>query len=98
MANDVKVLKLITGEEVIARVSEESSNLLILEKPMTLQMLPPNTTTGQVGFALVPWIKAAKNDKTTISIDHVLVTDEASDQTEKNYLQVVTGLSLPRPT
>ena len=94
MANDVKVLKLITGEEVIARVTEESSNLLILEKPMTLQMIPPNTSTGQVGFALVPWIKAAKNDKTTISIEHVLVTDEASNQTEKNYLQVITGLSL----
>ena len=94
MANDVKVLKLITGEEVIARVTEESSNLLILEKPMTLQMIPPNTSTGQVGFALVPWIKAAKNDKTTISIEHVLVTDEASDQTEKNYLQLITGLSL----
>ena len=61
---------------------------------MTLQMIPPNTSTGQVGFALVPWIKAAKNNKVTISIGHVLVTDEASDQTEKNYLQVVTGLSL----
>jgi len=95
MANDVKVLKLITGEEVIARVSEEEhSDLLILDKPMTLQMLPPNTSTGQVGFALVPWIKAAKNDKATISIDHVLVTDEASKQTETNYLQVITGLSL----
>ena len=94
MANDVKVLKLITGEEVIARVTEESSNLLILEKPMTLQMIPPTTSTGQVGFALVPWMKAAKNNKTTISIDHVLVTDEASDQTEKNYLQVITGLTL----
>ena len=94
MANDVKVLKLITGEEVIARVSEEHNDLLTLEKPMTLQMMPPNTSTGQVGFALVPWIKAAKNDKTTISIEHVLVTDEASSQTEKNYLQVITGLSL----
>jgi len=94
MANDVKVLKLITGEEVIARVSEEHNDLLTLEKPMTLQMMPPNTSTGQVGFALVPWIKAAKNDKTTISIEHILVTDEASDQTEKNYLQVITGLSL----
>ena len=94
MANDVKVLKLITGEEVIARVSEESSNLLTLEKPMTLQMMPPTTSTGQVGFAMMPWIKAAKNDKTTISIEHILVTDEASDQTEKNYLQVITGLSL----
>ena len=93
MANDVKVLKLITGEEVIARVSKEHGDLLTLEKPMTLQMIP-NTSTGQMGFALVPWIKAAKNDKTTISIEHVLVTDEASNQTEKNYLQVITGLSL----
>ena len=93
MANDVKVLKLITGEEVIARVTEEHNDLLTLEKPMTLQMMPP-TSTGQVGFAMVPWIKAAKNDKTTISIEHVLVTDEASKQTETNYLQVITGLSL----
>ena len=94
MTNDVKVLKLITGEEVIARVSEESSNLLTLEKPMTLQMLPPNTSTGQVGFAMVPWIKAAKNDKVTISEEHILAVDEASKQTETNYLQVITGLSL----
>jgi hypothetical protein len=93
MVNDVKVLKLITGEEVIARITEEENNLISLKQPMTLQMLPP-TSTGQVGFALVPWMKAAKSDKMTISIEHVLVTDEASDQTEKNYLQVVTGLSL----
>jgi len=92
MANDVKVLKLITGEEVIARVTEEN-NLITLEKPMTLQMLPP-TSTGQVGFALVPWMKAAKNEKVTISTEHILVEVEASDQSEKNYLQVVTGLSL----
>jgi hypothetical protein len=39
-------------------------------------------------------MKAAKNDKTTISIEHVLVTDEASKQTETNYLQLITGLSL----
>ena len=93
MANDVKVLKLITGEEVIARITEEENNLITLKNPMTLQMLP-STSTGQVGFALVPWMKAAKNDNMTISIEHVLVTDEASDQSEKNYLQVVTGLSL----
>ena len=93
MANDVKVLKLITGEEVIARITEEENNLIILKTPMTLQMLPP-TSTGQVGIALVPWMKAAKNEKVTISTEHILVEDEASDQSEKNYLQVVTGLSL----
>ena len=94
MANDVKVLKLITGEEVIARVTEEKNNLITLEKPMILQMLAPNTSTGQIGFALVPWMKAAKNEKVTISTEHIIVEDEASEQTEKNYLQLVTGLSL----
>ena len=96
MANDVKILKLITGEEVITRVTEEENNysLITLEKPMTLQMIPPTTSTGQMGFALVPWMKAAKNEKVTISTEHIIAEDEASEQTEKNYLQVVTGLSL----
>ena len=94
MANDVKILKLITGEEVIARVTEEKNNLIFLEKPMILQMLAPNTATGQVGFALIPWMKAAKNEKISISTEHIIAEDEASEQTEKNYLQVVTGLSL----
>ena len=94
MANDVKVLKLITGEEVIARVIEEKNNLITLEKPMILQMMPPDRTTGQIPFALVPWIKAAKNEKVTISTEHIIAEDEGSEQTQKNYLQLVTGLSL----
>jgi len=94
MANDVKVLKLITGEEIIARVTEEKNNLISLEKPMILQMLAPNTSTGQVGFALIPWMKAAKNEKVTISTEHIIAEDEGSEQTQKNYLQLVTGLSL----
>ena len=94
MANDVKVLKLITGEEIIARVTEEKNNLISLEKPMILQMLAPTTSTGQVGFALIPWMKAAKNEKVTISTEHIIAEDEGSEQTQKNYLQLVTGLSL----
>jgi hypothetical protein len=94
MANDVKVLKLITGEEVIARVTEEKNNLITLEKPMILQMLAPDRTTGQIPFALVPWMKAAKNEKVIISTEHIIAEDEGSEQTEKNYLQLVTGLSL----
>ena len=94
MANDVKVLKLITGEELIARIIEEKNNLITLEKPMILQMLAPDRTTGQIPFALVPWMKSAKNEKVTISTEHIIAEDEGSEQTEKNYLQLVTGLSL----
>jgi len=93
MANDVKVLKLITGEEVIARISTESSNLLILDKPMILQMMPANQQ-GQVGFAIVPWLMAGNSERITISTEHILAEDVVKSEVEKNYLANVTGLTL----
>ena len=96
MANDVKVLKLITGEEVMARVSNNLSNgggLITLDKPMTLQAVP-GQQPGQMGFALVPWLMSGKNEKITISIDHVIAQDDPKDRSEKNYLASVTGLTL----
>ena len=95
MANDVKVLKLITGEEVLARVSNDLSNgdgLITLNKPMTLQAVPGQG--GQVGFALVPLFMSGKNENITISIDHVIAQDEPNAKSEKNYLSAVTGLTL----
>ena len=96
MAQDVKILKLITGEEVMARVSNDLSDgggLVTLENPMTLQAVPTNQQ-GQMGFALVPWLMSGKSTKITISIDHVIAQDDPKDQAEKNYLAQVTGLTL----
>ena len=95
MANEVKVLKLITGEEVLARVSNDLSNgggLITLNKPMILQSVP--SQAGQMGFALVPLFMSGKNENITISIDHVIAQDDPKDQSEKNYLASVTGLTL----
>ena len=96
MANDVKVLKMITGEEVMARVSNDLSDgggLVTLDNPMTLQAVPTNQQ-GQMGFALVPWLMSGKSEKITISIDHVIAQDEPKAKSETNYLASVTGLTL----
>ena len=92
MAIDVKILKLITGEEVMARVTEHR-DLLELDNPMTLQAIP-SQQTGQMGFALIPWLMSGKSTKLSISIDHVIAQDDPKDQAEKNYLANVTGLTL----
>ena len=65
MANDVKVLKLITGEEVIARVTEsdiqitegDGVDILILEAPMKITTTPKpevekNYLTSVTGLTL----------------------------------------------
>ena len=91
MINDVKVFKLITGEEVIARV-EQKNTMFILDRPMLL-----STILNQQGIAnssLAPWIMSGKNEKITISVDHVIAEDDPQAGIEKNYLAIVTGLSL----
>jgi len=96
MASEVKILKMITGEEVMARVSDDLTDgggLITLDKPMTLQPVQTNQQ-GQMGFALVPWLMSGKSDKITVSIEHVIAQDDPKDQAEKNYLANVTGLSL----
>ena len=92
MASDVKILKMITGEEVMARITN-SGGLITLDHPMMLQAIPQQTT-GQMGVALIPWLMSGKSTKLTISEEHVIALDDPQDQAEKNYLAQVTGLTL----
>ena len=90
--SEVKVLKLTTGEEVIAR-AKQNRDYIELEKPMTLAPVP-GQAAGQMGFAMVPWMMAAKGDFIQLSLSHIMVETEAKGEIEKNYLASITGLSL----
>ena len=90
--SDVKVWKLTTGEEIIARV-EQQRDYMMLEKPMTMAPVP-GQSPGQMGFAMVPWMMAAKGDSIQLSLSHIVVETEAKGEIEKNYLASITGLSL----
>ena len=90
--SEVKVFKLTTGEEIIAR-AKQNRDYMELEKPMTLAPVP-GQTTGQMGFAMVPWMMAAKGDTLQLSLTYIVIETEAKSEIEKNYLASITGLSL----
>ncbi len=92
MANDVKIFKLTTGEEIIARADQEQDKM-ILKNPMTLQPVPTQVQ-GAMGMALVPWIISAKGDFIEISLEHIVVEAEPKPDLEKNYLSQISGITL----
>ena len=96
MSNDVKILKLITGEEVITRITEGDTGFIILDKPMVLQSV--SNQQGKMTMVLIPWMRGAKNlaetEKVTISTEYILVEDDSTEQVKKEYLTIVTGLTL----
>lgn len=59
MAN-IRCIKLISGEDVIADVDEEIDGLVILKKPSMIMMIP--NQNNQFGIALAPFCPFAKDD------------------------------------
>ena len=99
MANHVKVLKLITGEEVIARVTEsdiqitegDGVDILILDQPMKITH---NIINGDEKMGMMKWIKVAKSGPIDIETKFIIVILDPTPEIEKTYLSVVTGLTL----
>ena len=96
MKNDVKVFKLVCGEEIIASVIErispsEENNLITLYRPCLLQGIDRSRSPQWI---LSPWIGQAKNEKLTISSKHIIFEGDPSIDAENNYLSLVSGLSL----
>ena len=93
MSQKVYVLKLKSGEELIARIDPENvESTIVLDQPMGIQvMMQPQ---GKPGFAMIPWMMASADKKFTISSDQVLTKGKARDEMEKQYLSAITGLSL----
>ena len=93
MAIEVKVLKMISGEEVIARIKSEN-NLMILNKPMLLTQMPDPAGSGRMGLGFVPWILSAVEEDVVVSVDHIITQLSVKPEIEKMYLSQTSGLSL----
>jgi hypothetical protein len=87
-AGDVVTLKLTSGEEIVARLDDETATHYKLSKPMVIGM-------GQQGPGLMPYLFTVSPDrviplsKTTVTV--VIASDK---QFADQYLQSTTGIAL----
>ena len=93
MENDVKVLKLVTGEELVSRVLKPSNGFIILDKPMIYQSIKTKQGEDWSG-TLVPWLKTSLDGVMSIPPEHILFEGNPTKEVERYYLSSVTGLTL----
>lgn len=92
---NVMIFKLVTGENVIARASNDDENSLwTLEKPLLIG-LGQDPNSGQVGIGFGEWLLAHRGGDITIH-ESKLVTDayEADEPTEKMYTKQVSPIEI----
>ena len=84
-----KLIRLVSGEEIIAKVVAETSNGLQIEKPSIL--LP----AGQGRLALVPWLPYAESETMLLPEKVIAFSIEPKKDLSNEYASMTSGLVVP---
>ncbi|AOV60069.1 hypothetical protein P29A0810_133 [Synechococcus phage S-CAM8] len=89
---DVKLIRLITGEEIIAEVVDWSNGILTIQN--ALVVIPQQ---GQVGFA--PWATVIDPDVPEIGLDmkHIIYSVAVAPQVIEQYSKLFGGPDIITP-
>jgi hypothetical protein len=86
--NEIITLKLITGEEVIAKLIEEKADLYVLSKPSILSL-------SQQGVGMAPFFFTVNPDKNIKINKSATISVEPTDKDfADKYIQATTGIQL----
>lgn len=76
---NIKILKLVTGEDVVANIEVlESENKVVMKQPQRFIMT-------QEGIGSIPLMPFSSDEKFTVSMDHVVLIAEPDAEVKNGY-------------
>lgn len=86
-SGDVVSLKIVNGDELIARYEGETSDEIKINRPLAL-------SAGPQGLGMMPWIFLGNKETITIKKSHVFVMVPSKKEAADQYMQGTTGIAL----
>jgi len=95
MAMNLRLIRLISGEELMAEVLSETTTDITIKNPIRVVIVPSKTSaaTPTVGFA--PWIEFSDEKEFTIHKAHVIVTPKPVQEFINQYNTMFGGIVAP---
>jgi hypothetical protein len=84
---DIVSLKLINGDELIARFESETAEEITIDRPLAV-------TIGRDGLGMMPWLFLGVKDSITLKKSHIFVTSPSQKDAADQYMQGTTGIAL----
>lgn len=92
----IKIIKLVTGEEIVADVTEQDQNYT-LEKPVVLQLIASRSTPEQPQMALIPYAAYTEDHSVTVSKSNIVWTEEPVKELYNQYNSIFgSGIVVPQ--
>jgi hypothetical protein len=80
-------IKIINGDEIIARYEGEDTDTVTVNRPLALTM-------GQGGLGMIPWIFLGDAETVTLQKSHVFFVIPSKKDAADQYIQGTTGIAL----
>lgn len=84
---DVVSIKLINGDEIIARLEKEDQSSVTINRPLALTM-------SGGGLGMIPWIFLGNKETITLKREHYFVMVPSKKDAADQYMQGTTGIAL----
>jgi len=84
---EIVSLKLINGDELIARFDNSSTEEITITKPLAI-------TIGPQGLGMMPWVFLGDKETITLKMNHVFTVVSSKKDAADQYLQGTTGIAL----
>jgi hypothetical protein len=80
-------LKLVNGDEIIARYDGEDSDSIKINRPLALTM-------GAQGLGMIPWLFLGDTTSFSLKREHVFVMVSSKKDAADQYMEGTTGIAL----
>ena len=95
MSSEIKILRLSTGEDVIAKVDEGSGETVELKNPFVI--IPQQSAPGQpISLMMSLYNAYGKKDTVTLSKDKIIFMSEPKDEILKSYEANTSKILTPK--
>jgi hypothetical protein len=86
-SGSVVSIKIINGDEIIARYESEDSDTVTINRPLALTM-------GQGGLGMIPWVFLGDSETITLQKRHLFFVIPSKKDAADQYIQGTTGIAL----
>ena len=92
--SEIKVVKLVSGEELVVEITEENDSSVTFKNPVAA-VLQRSQQTGGAALGFMPWMHAA-DGPFTVDRSKIICTGNVADEVKNGYNQIFgAGIVVP---
>lgn len=97
MAKNVKIVKLVTGEELLTDVEirQQTPSKYLLKNVVMIAIMPSRSQQAQASIGLAPWMPYAENEPVEVSAEHVVYMAKPVTEMLNQYNSIFGGIVTP---